>query len=489
MNYYSILYVVFVFHFRNLSKNPLTSYHSNSHNLASLMIIDVTEINELLLFEENIFSLPNLKEIKGLSRTNECLDCSLTKLHNTLIPKNLKERETIQWIEKSCSYRDISTEPNIVRMAKHNFSYTSCKEDTSLDSCLGSVSNISAVKDVCWKFTQQILTVQYPVGILSMILNFIVILTVVTTKRLRENVSLILTSNLAFGDFSMSLYCVSSAHLVLVTSNEEYYQATCSRCTWIGMFWVLAQVGIVASAILLTLERYLAVVFAMKLHVRLSWNAAAMSILVCWLLGLAFAAYVYVAVDELLHCSYLCFIGNLYPESPAFAVTATFTVPLILLYFLTIPMYIHIYIAAKTASHRAGIKRRESLLAKRIAILVLTNVFLFFLPLGVRAILVLNFDHGDTPFEGSITNDKIGNFLLVVCWNISSCINPFLNAYRNPKLKKGFKLQWITIYDKIRSCLDPNLSQARVIPMDISTTKSQTSKENCPGNPTAASTL
>ena len=457
----------FWFHFRNLSQNPLTSYYGNPHHLVSLKVLDITGAKKSV-YSDKLFRLPQLKEIEGLLSTNKCKGCTMTKLINDSVPETFRRKWIKKWLKNSCSYTETVADINIVKMAKLKFLYTRCKGNNSLSACLSSVSKTSPVKDACWEVTKNVLIIQYPIGITSIVLNLIVIVTVIAARLFKKSVLLLLTFNLAIGDFTMSLYSISATYLISVSSSIDYYQITCTKCTWIGLMWIFAQVTIVSSSVLLTLERYLATVFAVRVYMRLQWNTAFISIVVFCLLGIAVALLV--AISGSLSCSYLCYIGNFYPESPSFTITAAISAPQIILYLVTLPMYIHIYVSAKNSGRQVGV-RRESALARKIAILVLSNVFFFVLPLIVRGISIFFYKGRNKPFEGGITRDKIANFLWVICWNFSSCINPLLNAFRNSKFQKVLKNCWIFKQNRINPLpkLPSSLNRSRPTDNQFST--------------------
>ncbi len=105
----------------------------------------------------------------------------------------------------------------------------------------------------------------------------------------------------------------------------------------------------------------------------------------------------------------------------------------ITLYLVTIPLYVHIYKVVKRSSQQMGVQR-ESTLAKRIAVLVGTNLVFFFLPilsLGIWALVVQS--------STGMLSTAIEVWIPQYCLIINSCLNPLVHAFRNDKFKNALK--------------------------------------------------
>jgi len=111
-------------------------------------------------------------------------------------------------------------------------------------------------------------------------------------------------------------------------------------------------------------------------------------------------------------------------------------------YLSTFILYIHIYIAAKRTAQTAGIKR-ESKLAKQIAILVFSNVFFFVLPLVISAVVAVDPGNHDVVYD-QLTHALPG---LSVCLN--SFFNPLLYALRVARFRNVLKERFSQIRQNV----------------------------------------
>jgi len=116
-------------------------------------------------------------------------------------------------------------------------------------------------------------------------------------------------------------------------------------------------------------------------------------------------------------------------------------------YFITFIFYIHIYIVARRASQNAGVNR-ESKLARRIAVLVLSNVFFFFLPAIVFAVVTGFVSHS---LEHDCVDTLISVHFPVAFLCINSFLNPILHAFRNDRFRRALRERIVNTGQCIRS--------------------------------------
>lgn len=111
-------------------------------------------------------------------------------------------------------------------------------------------------------------------------------------------------------------------------------------------------------------------------------------------------------------------------------------------------LYIHIFVTAKRAAQSAGVKR-ESKLAKRISVLVGSNVIFFIVPVLFLGITVISgSDLSVREVLGSMM-DIIPSF----CLSVNSFLNPVIHAFRTEHFKNVLKERLSVIRGRFRSVL------------------------------------
>jgi hypothetical protein len=121
----------------------------------------------------------------------------------------------------------------------------------------------------------------------------------------------------------------------------------------------------------------------------------------------------------------------------------------LLLYLMTVIFYIRIYVTVKRAAQNAGVKR-ESKLAKRIALLVGSNVSFFVVPLLLSSIITLSVD--SNLFDG-VFREMIITVFPAFCLSLNSFLNPVLHAFRTDLFKQVTKERFSMIRHQLRSLM------------------------------------
>jgi len=120
-------------------------------------------------------------------------------------------------------------------------------------------------------------------------------------------------------------------------------------------------------------------------------------------------------------------------------------ITILVLYVVTLPLYVHIFIFVKKSSNHMGVKR-ELRLARKIALLVFTNFVFFAFP--ILLILMLSifakfhsdpFDFDGDAFKSTMFKITIGQWLPVTCLSINSMLDPFLYAFRHTQFKREIR--------------------------------------------------
>ena len=255
------------------------------------------------------------------------------------------------------------------------------------------------------------------------------------TKSLKKNVSLVLVSSLALGDTLNCLHSTTIVSFIVSFSRDDFLNLPDSICSKVGFLWVLGQCTTSVTSVALTVERYLCIVFSMKPHIRMTPRLTVLTIAFNWLFAASMASVAF--FFHMYRNNYVCIPISFKDRFP---IQTSYTLALgsmgLVLYLATIPLYIHIYMVVKRSSEQMGVKR-ESTLARRIAILVGTNLVFFFTPVLSLGgwVLFRNSSIYDTNYSKYV----IEEWVPLYCLSINSCLNPLLHAFRNDKFKTALK--------------------------------------------------
>ena len=412
--------------------------------MTSLKQIDVTG-NSQWIPDTNVMQLTTLTEIIGTSWSRHCSGCSLVKnvsFHtNDSQPRCTRVEDIVQGTCTDClpvrciCVRHFFSNQSI-RFARHGFAFAKCD---NTKKCHESLSTKHLDDPCVRKYVIVLSVIQYPIGFIGIILNFITLFNILTTKTLRNNVSMLLASNMALCDISGCLGSVSIATVLVAIPLVEFLDDVRSICLPLGLLWFVGICGSITISFLLTTERYLTIVFSMRPEIRMRQKSAALCLLVTWILVLSLA--IYSLVEEFSIDNNFCVPGTVTSENPK---QLQFIAPIssigMTLFIMNIYMYVHIYFVVRRSRQNMGI-RRESKTARRIATLVVTNMVFFFVPTLVIGIFVVSNTYPIVQVDGKGETWKIAvlSYLPAICYNLNSCINPLLYAFRNDKFKERLR--------------------------------------------------
>ena len=321
------------------------------------------------------------------------------------------------------------------------------------------------------RLVQRLLDCLYPLASVGLLLNAVVTLMVPMSKDLRKSPTVILIWNMALCDFLMGLWCVliatfnvfpdSDDDVQLITYHGKYPDSSSFFviCRFLSFIFCVTQIATVMTSLFLTVERYLVIVYSMKPDVRMTKKISAICVCVTWCTAVAYNIYsVFLLSDYNRKMNiganyYLCTAsGN------SIGVTSgwKFRIPMstflgvfyILIFLCTIPLYIHIFIVVRKSSTQMGVKR-EGALARKLALLVITNLLFSTIPLSLAPLfsnltVVLNLG-----FSKTLSSLKVAVIcsvwvpILLLCLN--SCLNPFLFAFQHRLFKRHFRKTCLTI--------------------------------------------
>ncbi|XP_031550399.1 proteinase-activated receptor 1-like [Actinia tenebrosa] len=146
----------------------------------------------------------------------------------------------------------------------------------------------SWIKPYCWNTIQSIHIITLVEGVCAMVFNVIVIITTLRSRVLRESVAHFLVANIAVGDLLISFYMIIITSTRQSMSAENYYSMYLPYyCRIVGLFFLTGQLSSSGMSFLTTLERYLAVVYCMRPHIRITMRMSYVAMAIVWSLSLS----------------------------------------------------------------------------------------------------------------------------------------------------------------------------------------------------------
>ena len=414
--------------------NPLRTWlETGSPHLESLTTLDVTGVTQWIP-NNNVLGLPRFKSVTGMYFFPQCHGCNLVRRGKNLGKSAYFQSAVSYYCPNKYCYCEMYRNNMIaVEFAKERFFFR-CDHKNLSKACHNSLRSTTKIDNCCSLFRKLNFS-QLPFAITGIFLNGIVIIIFLYSRSLHSNVTMLLSFNMAIGDACISLYSIFLFRLINDSATSEVYIIDWKGCYLTGPFLLLGFFLSVPTSFLLTLERYLAVEFALNPNFCLRMRLTLLLLLLDWLVSIVFTSYA-VSRKYFHSINSLCLLANLKATKRLFPITVFYIGIGMMLYLATIPMYGRIYLVFRRSGQQAGVRRHSSH-TKRIASLVLTNVILFFFPILLR--LVFHFVyHKDNQKVGAI-HGKIANWVLVFALNINAVANPLLNVYRNGRFTKAFK--------------------------------------------------
>ncbi|NWX13341.1 LSHR protein, partial [Aegotheles bennettii] len=276
------------------------------------------------------------------------------------------------------------------------------------------------------------------INILAIVGNFTVLL-VLITSHYKLTVPRFLMCNLSFADFCMGLYLLLIASVDAQTSGQYYNHAidwqTGSGCSTAGFFTVFASELSVYTLMVITIERWHTITYAMQLDQKLRLRHAVPIMLGGWIFSILIAALPLLGVSSYMKVS-ICL-----PMDIEMGLSQAYILLILVLnvvaFIVICACYIKIYIAVQNPELVAA--NKDTKVAKRMAILIFTD-FTCMAPISFFAISAAF----KVPLI-TVTNSKI---LLVLFYPVNSCANPFLYAI----FTKAFRRDFFLLMSKLGCC-------------------------------------
>ncbi|KAM4665223.1 thyrotropin receptor [Discoglossus pictus] len=265
------------------------------------------------------------------------------------------------------------------------------------------------------------------------------VLFILVTSHYKLTVPRFLMCNLAFADFCMGIYLLLIASVDLHTRSEYYNHAiswqTGPGCNTAGFFTVFASELSVYTLTMITLERWYAITFAMRLDRKVRLRHASIIMLGGWIFCFFLAVLPLVGINSYIKVSICLPMDTETALSQAYII---FVLMLNIIAFIIIcTCYIKIYITVRNPQYKSGDK--DTKIAKRMAVLIFTD-FICMAPISFYALSAIM----NRPLI-TVSDSKI---LLVLFYPLNSCANPFLYAI----FTKAFRRDVFILLSKFGVC-------------------------------------
>ncbi|XP_037010704.2 thyrotropin receptor isoform X2 [Artibeus jamaicensis] len=256
------------------------------------------------------------------------------------------------------------------------------------------------------------------VSLLALLGNVFVLL-VLLTSHYKLTVPRFLMCNLAFADFCMGMYLLLIASVDLYTHSEYYNHAidwqTGLGCNTAGFFTVFASELSVYTLTVITLERWYAITFAMRLDRKIRLRHASAIMAGGWVFCFLLALLPLVGISSYTKVSICLPMDTETPLALAYIILVLLLN--IVAFIIVCFCYVKIYITVRNPQYNP--RDKDTKIAKRMAVLIFTD-FMCMAPISFYALSALM----NKPLI-TVSNSKI---LLVLFYPLNSCANPFLYA-------------------------------------------------------------
>lgn len=252
--------------------------------------------------------------------------------------------------------------------------------------------------------------------------NGIVVLVLISQKR-KMTVPKFLMCNLAFADLCMGIYLLLTAAVDLHTLGEYMnytfrwqYGAGCKVAGFISMF--SSELSVFTLTVI-TIERWYTIIYAIDLNKRIRLRLASRIMVGGWLFSILVAMLPLIGIGNYGTTSMcLPFYVKDNTTNPGNVIYVTSILMINALAFLIIcACYVKMYVTVRNPN--MVMKRKDSKVAKRMAILVFTD-FACWAPIAIFGI-------AGAFGRYFLTTDQ-SKILIVLFYPINSCANPFLYA-------------------------------------------------------------
>ena len=399
------------------------------------------QTRSLFAIPEHILRSLKLQKINGVTWSNACRNCTLVKNKTHDNVTHFKRGTYDYYPMKHCRGS---------RFMVHNVSRTIAGHGFLPICLLGNQQCFSSQITVipvhrCWNGANNVLCVEYFFAPLTVVLNFIVFSTILTTKSLCKVPSMLLVSNLAISDFFVGVYSLVITSLRHAMSYQIFVGAMDQLCPFLGFLWCSCQFVAAVAALLLTTDRYIAIIFFVRPKAKFSPKACLISVIISWTLALLVASLPFLGIGSYTSTTFCLPIQPAKGIPHSFAYSASLVAIGVVLYVITIPMYLHIFLHVRRSGNRVGVKNNGKL-AKKISILVFSNFMFFLLPTFIGFVWLFTKAFDSIPLT---TREILVGSFTTICFSVNSFLNPLLYSFRDRRFL-------FVIRQRYRRLLHPN---------------------------------
>lgn len=398
-----------------------------SRELPSLEVISFVA-GETFVPPEHVLQAPNLQNITGVTWSTVCTNRTLLKNKTHVNVTRFREGLYDIYPESRCRGSRYVVGSVSRKFAEHGFL------PVYDEKCFASEMTLIPMHR-CYDSANKVLYAEYFLTPLIIILNLTVFATTVTTKTLRKLPTMLLVANLAMSDFFVGVYSLAITSSRHTMSYPSFFGVMNNLCPALGFLWVLGQFMAALSSVLLTTERYVVIIFSMRPSISFTTRMCLYSVVVSWTIAVLMASLPLFCVGTYTTTTFCIPIQPAKGIPHSFAYSTSLVAIGVLLYTITLPMYLHIFIHVRRSGHQMGIKR-DGKLAKKISILVISNLTFFLLPIIIGLLWLFTETFNNVSL--STREILVGSFT-TVCFSINSFLNPLLYAFRDRRFRLTLK--------------------------------------------------
>ncbi|XP_017882301.1 allatostatin-A receptor-like [Ceratina calcarata] len=313
-----------------------------------------------------------------------------------------------------------------------------------------NLTNTTSQEDSDREQVERIVAVIVPIffgmiGILGLIGNFLVVIVVAANPGMRSTTN-ILIINLAVADLLFVIFCIPFTATDFVLPFWPFGNFWCKMVQYLIIVTAFASVY---TLVLMSLDRYLAVVHPITSITWRTENYAIVAICIAWAMILAISAPAFFIHGEFQEDSSNGTTCRILPQYswPTFQISfflVSYLLPLLLICFFYICMLIRLWRGDRVSAESAERRRRVTTL-----VFVVVGVFAFcWCP--IQVILVTK-SLDMYPASSATIMVQITSHILAY---MNSCVNPILYAFLSDSFRKAFRK---IIYCRPRSDQDRQL--------------------------------
>ena len=421
---------------------------------------------------EQLLKLNRLEEVEGVTWTEYCKNCALVKIETQGADAN-----STPWCYEEFHsphgwywHNDIEYGKPL-EFIKLGF-WPTCLCDAP---CYDNQIDLPYSKAILY-INEKIVYTLYATCSVGFLVNIAVVLVILCNPSLRRDLAVCLVLNITlcdvFVDSACSIYSIYQPDRIhadyvenigpedsekdVEDGNIVSETKTMQLRNIIGPILTFAMASQVFGSFILTFEKFLKIVYSMRPDLRIPKSASKIYVFISWTCCAIFAILPALEVGGM---SYNVFLDSMplpsdysviadheyyYEQAPEIRIAAAVQITLVIIQLISLLLYLPIFLVARKSGANVGIKR-ETTIARKIALLVFTNLLFFTIPmiLGIFALAIWDV-HGieieenweESAFESYRWYLASSQSLPMLCLAINALLNPLILAIRHPKIKQ-----------------------------------------------------